>query len=153
MHRLYYHEAKDGFYFAAEAKAILAVCPETRTPDPRGMGEFISNGCVLENRSLFNGVHVLPGGSGWVFRNGSLEQKAAYFQPREWEELTTLDEESYYRELRDVFSRNLPRYFEGREPIGVSLTGGLDTRMIMAWHKGTPGSLPSYTYGSMFRDC
>src|SRR5205814_7422725 len=30
---------------------------------------------------------------------------------------------------------------------------GLDTRMIMAWHKASPGSLPCYTFGSMFRDC
>ena len=28
LHRLYYHEANDVFYFAAEAKAILAVRPE-----------------------------------------------------------------------------------------------------------------------------
>src|ERR1700733_9328043 len=31
MHRLYYHQSKDTFYFAAEAKAILAVCPELRS--------------------------------------------------------------------------------------------------------------------------
>ena len=30
MHRMYYHESADAFYFAAEAKAILAVCPELR---------------------------------------------------------------------------------------------------------------------------
>ena len=30
MHRLYYHESKAAFYFAAEAKAILAVRPELR---------------------------------------------------------------------------------------------------------------------------
>src|SRR3989442_14497514 len=35
----------------------------------------------------------------------------------------------------------------------MSLTGGLDTRMIMAWHKARPGSLPCYTFGGMFRDC
>ena len=29
MHRIYYHESKDAFYFATEAKAILAVCPES----------------------------------------------------------------------------------------------------------------------------
>src|SRR4029079_7176742 len=35
---------------------------------------------------------------------------------------------------------------------GVSLTGGLDTRVIMAWRKPAPASLPCYTFGSMFRD-
>src|SRR5258708_7568552 len=39
MHRLYYSEASDAFYFPAEAKPILAVRPELRPTDPRGLGE------------------------------------------------------------------------------------------------------------------
>ena len=35
----------------------------------------------------------------------------------------------------------------------MSLTGGLDTRMIMAWQKAEPASLPCYTFGGMLRDC
>src|ERR1039457_4186578 len=46
MHRLYYHESKDAFYFAAEAKAILAVRPELRSISPRSIGELVSCGCV-----------------------------------------------------------------------------------------------------------
>jgi asparagine synthase (glutamine-hydrolysing) len=152
MHRIYYHQSKEAFYFAAEAKAILAVRPELRRADPRGLGEFVACGCVLEGRSLFQGVHVLHGGAAWVFRHGSVERKGTYFQPREWEDQTLLEPEPYYREIQEVFSRNLPRYFESRERIGMSLTGGLDTRMIMAWQKSPPGSLPCYTFGGMFRD-
>ena len=153
MHRIYHYESKEGCYFAAEAKAILAVRPELRRANPRGLGEFVACGCVLENRTLFEGIHVLPPGSAWVFRSGMPERKRTYFQPQEWEEQVPLDPETYYNELREVFSRNLPRYFNGRERIGMSLTGGLDTRMIMAWHKSTPGSLPCYSFGGMFRDC
>jgi asparagine synthase (glutamine-hydrolysing) len=153
IHRLYYHESKDAFYFAAEAKAILAVRPELRTADPRGVGELVACGCVLEDRTIFKGIRLLPPASAWVFRNGTVEQKRAYFDPREWEEQTVLEPESYYRQLRDVFSRSLPRYFSGCERIAVSLTGGLDTRMIMAWHKPPAGSLPCYSFGGMYRDC
>jgi len=152
LQRLYYHEAPDTFYFAAEAKAILKVRPELRNIDPRGLGEFIVCGCVLENRSLFSGIHVMPPGSAWLFRGGRLEKKANYFEPQEWEKEEPLKPEEYYARLRDVFVRNLPRYFNGRERVGVSLTGGLDTRIIMAWHKAAPNSLPCYTYGSMYRD-
>src|SRR5260370_2015865 len=35
----------------------------------------------------------------------------------------------------------------------MSLSGGLDTRMIMAWHKPAPGSLPCYTFGGTYREC
>ena len=152
MHRIYYHESNEAFYFAAEAKAILAVRPETRRTSARGLGEFIACGCVLENRTLFEGIHVLPPASAWVCRNGSVERKGQYFDPAEWENQSPLDPEAYYRELREVFSRNLPRYFNGSEKIGVSLTGGLDTRMILAWWKAAPGSLPFYTFGGTYRD-
>ena len=153
MHRLYYHESKDAFYFAAEAKAILSVRPELRRINPEGLGEWIECGCVLENRTLFENLHVLPPASTWVFRNSFVERKTSYFQPREWEEQGTLPPEDFHREIRDVFSRNLPRYFSGREQVGMSLTGGLDTRMIMAWHKPAPGSLPCYTFGGTYREC
>ncbi len=153
MHRIYYHQSKEAFYFAAEAKAILKVRPELRKTDPRGIGEFIACGCVLENRTLFEGIQVLPPASAWIFRNATLEEKCAYFQARQWEEQTPLEPESYYRELRKVFAQNLPRYFRSRERIGMSLTGGLDTRMMMSWHKAPPGALPCYSFGGTYRDC
>ncbi len=153
MHRVYFHESQEAFYFAAEAKAILAVRPELRQLDARGLGEFVSCGCVMENRTLFQGVNVLPGASAWVFGKGCLEKKRAYFHPREWEDQPRLEPDAYYPQLREIFSRNLPRYFETPDRIGMSLTGGLDSRMIMAWRKAAPESLPCYTFGGMFRDC
>jgi asparagine synthase (glutamine-hydrolysing) len=151
-HRLYYHESKDGLYFAAEAKAILAVHPELKTIDSCGLGELVSCGAVLENRTLFAGIGVLPGGAKWVLRNGGAEGKDTYFQPHEWEQQPPLAPESYYATLRELFARNLPRYFAGREMIGMSLTGGLDTRMIMARQQAIARSLPCYTFAGIFRD-
>jgi asparagine synthase (glutamine-hydrolysing) len=152
LQRLYYHESQDAFYFAAEAKAILKVRPELRATDPRGLGEFIASGCVLEDRTLFPGIYLLPPGSAWSFRNGAIEAKNFYFEPKEWEEQEAFKPEEYYGHLRAAFVNNLPRYFNENERIGVSLTGGLDTRIIMAWHKAAPNSLPCYTFGSMYRD-
>jgi len=101
---------------------------------------------------VFEGVQVLPPGSAWTFRLGAPVQKGFYFQPREWEEQTPLEDAQYYEELKSVFTHNLPRYFEGRERIGMSLTGGFDTRMVMAWQRLPAGSLPCYTFGSSFRE-
>jgi len=153
MQRIYYHQSKEAFYFAAEAKAILAARPELRTADPRGLGELVACGSVLENRTIFNGINVLPPASAWVFRDGFMVRKGSYFQPREWEEQTPLDPETYYQELRRIFSKILPRYFNGHERVGMSLTGGLDSRMIMAWQKPAPGTLPCYSFGGTYGDC
>jgi len=152
LQRIYVHEAAEAFYFSAEAKSILTVRSELRRVDTRGLGEYIACGCILENRTIFQGIYALPPASAWSFRNGDLEKKTTYFEPREWEEQEPLDAEDYYSQLRDAFSSTLPRYFSGPEPIGVSLTGGLDTRIIMAWAKAPAGSLPCYTFGSMYRE-
>jgi asparagine synthase (glutamine-hydrolysing) len=153
MHRLYYHEADDAFYFAAEAKAILAVQPGLRGLEPRALGEFVACGSVLDDRTLFPGIRFLPPAAAWVVRNGCVEARRTYFQPGEWQDQPPLPAEAFYRELRETFTRNLPRYFAGGERIAMSLTGGLDTRMIMAWQRGAAGSLPCYTFGGMRRDC
>jgi asparagine synthase (glutamine-hydrolysing) len=95
MERLYFHQSKNAFYFTAEAKAILAVRPELRSLDQRGLGEFIACGAVLENRTLFESIEVLPPASAWTFENGSLQNKSNYFHPKEWEGQETLEPESY----------------------------------------------------------
>lgn len=152
LHRLYYHEAPDAFYFAAEAKAILAVAPATRRLDQKALGEFITCGCVLENRSLFDQVNVLPPGSAWVFHGRRLVSRGSYFDPRVWESQQPLDREGYLEEMRVTVAEAMPRYCRGRAPVAVALTGGLDTRLILAWAKAAPAALPGYTFGGTLRE-
>ena len=152
MHRLYFHESNDAFYFAAEAKSILAILPDLREIDPNGLADFVACGAVLENRTLFRGIDVLPQASAWIFRNAALKERRSYFAPSDWEALGELDNEQFYEDIHAVMKRNLQRYFAGEERIGMSLTGGLDTRMILACRKPVADSLPCYTFGSMMRE-
>src|SRR5687768_14417966 len=48
MERLYYHEGRDGFFFASEAKALLRVLPELRTFDDNGLAQFLAYGSTLD---------------------------------------------------------------------------------------------------------
>ena len=131
MHRVYYHESSDGFYFAAEAKAILAVRRELRRLDPRRWASWPPADVCSRIAACSTGFRP-PRRGQVVLRDGAAVHKASYFEPRQWESQAPLEPEDYYRELRDASAHNLPRYFGGREAIGVSLTGGLDTRLIMA---------------------
>jgi len=79
-----------------------------------------------------------------------VERKSSYFNPKEWEDQETLELEPYYQQLREMFSQSIPKYFGGDRPIGVSLTGGLDSRMIMAWLRTAPGSIPCYSSAECF---
>jgi asparagine synthase (glutamine-hydrolysing) len=153
MQRIFYYEDSNAFYFASEAKALLKVCPELREIDMKGLGEFLSCNSVLENRTLFKNIFLLPGASAWEFKpDGSLD-KGCYFNPDIWENQPWLEKEFFYGRLKDTFAKVLPRYFRTNQQIGISLTGGLDTRVIMANMKMPPGKYPCYTFGGMYRDC
>src|SRR3989339_6259 len=153
LHRIYYHESKDAFYFSSEAKSLLKVCPELRELDMKSLGEVFSFGCVLENRTLFSNIFLLSSGSVWTIQNGCVLRKTHYFKPDVWENQPSLDKEVFYKKLRETFVNILPRYFDTKNKIALSLTGGLDTRMILACMDVTPGELPCYTFGGMYHDC
>jgi asparagine synthase (glutamine-hydrolysing) len=149
--RLYYHEDEQGIYFSSEAKCLLKVLPACRAFNPVGLAEFYSCGCALQNRTLFAGISLLPCASAWTYSPDRAVERTLYFRPEEWESQPQLLEDEYDKQLRETWSRILPRYFRGS--VALSLTGGVDSRMILAWAPCLPGTLPCYTFGGMYRDC
>jgi asparagine synthase (glutamine-hydrolysing) len=151
--RICYYQQDGKFYFSSEAKSLLKVLPQLRSLDPKSLGEVFSCGSVLENRTLFSGISLLPGGSVWSFWKSRPPERGQYFEPRSWEELPTLDEPDYYQQLKETWQRVLPRYFPATEHTGLSLTGGVDSRMVLAWAPRATGELPCYTFSGRYRDC
>jgi len=145
IERIYVHEAGDAFYFASEAKALLRVLPELRALDDGSVAQFLAFGCTPGWRTLFRGISLLEGGSLWVFDNGAT-RKGRYFVPSEWESQPGMDAEAFETEFQHTFSKILPRYFGAGSPVGISLTGGLDTRMIMACLPRSAGRPVCYTF-------
>src|SRR6266513_1765794 len=121
INRIYYHEDASGFYFSSEAKSLLKILPATRQLDLRSLGEVLCCEAVLENRSLFSGISLLPGGSSWVFSRGEPVKKKTYFKQEAWENQPALRESDCYENLKETWTRVLPRYFRGNQPVGLSL--------------------------------
>jgi asparagine synthase (glutamine-hydrolysing) len=153
LQRIYYHEHPTGLYFSSEAKSLLKVLPDLRKIDYNSLAETFSCGCVLENRTLFSNINLLPGGSLWTFNGFNKVKKDKYFSPEVWEKQSILSAKEYNDELKQRFVRILPKYFRSKVQIGMSLTGGLDGRLMMAWTNHQPNSLPCYTFNGTYRDC
>jgi asparagine synthase (glutamine-hydrolysing) len=97
-------------------------------------------------------VSLIPPATAWEFAKKGGERKLQYFQREAWEQQPRLSEPEFYEKLKATFSRVLPRYFAGEGSVGIALTGGLDSRMIMAWNACQPNTLPCYTFGGTYRD-
>ncbi len=146
IERIYVHERGGAVYFASEAKALLSVFPELRSFDDEGLAQYLAFGCTMGDRTLFRGIDLLPGASRWRFGPQGLESKSRYFTPSQWETQEPLTEQQYEAELGETFQRILPRYTEHGESVGISLTGGLDTRMVMACLPDSDTPHPCYTF-------
>src|SRR5439155_9142833 len=75
MSRVYFNEGKDEFIFASEAKSLLRVRPALRMIEGGALAQYLRFNCVMENRTLFKGISLLPAGSSWIFENDVVPRK------------------------------------------------------------------------------
>jgi asparagine synthase (glutamine-hydrolysing) len=153
--KIYYnHDDETGvFYFASEAKAILRVLAGTREFDRRGLAEFLRFGCTFNERTLYSGLSRLPPASVWEFSpRNSTPRKSTYFSPTDWQTNPSLTSQAVQTDFLEIFTRVLPEYSDTPGGCALSLTGGWDTRMILAAKEFQPGSLPCYTFAGFSGD-
>ncbi len=147
MRRVYYHQDREVLLLGSEAKPLLTIKPELRQLDLQSLGELISCNCVLEGRTVFQGISQLPGGVVWSWMDKVGPTKDVYFKPNDWENLAEMEESEFYASLKETVLKVIPRYFQETGRVGMSLTGGLDSRMMMACLNPAPGTVACYTFG------
>jgi asparagine synthase (glutamine-hydrolysing) len=148
--RIFVHAAGSRTYFASEAKAILAVAPRTREFDMVGLAQLFGCGCTLGARSLFRDIEVLAPASVLSFEAEDRVSRGTYFSPQELEASPRVAENEYAEGFAAAFARAASGAHLGGS-VGVSVTGGLDSRMVMAALDVPPRSIRCYTFGSMYR--
>lgn len=132
LERIYYHETPDSLFFASEAKALLRVVPPLRAFDDEGVAQFLGYGCTFGDRTLFRGVALAGGGVNWSLCAAAGVRKGRYFSPRQWETLPGLTDRQFDEEFLALAPRVFPKYARHCSRLGVSLTGGFDSRIVMA---------------------
>jgi len=151
MEKLFFGKADGEWLFSSEAKALTAWREELRAPDFDALGEFFVYGHPIGGRTFQKNVSLVPGGSKWVIKKAETFLKESYFDPRLWEEQEEVDRGQFLGQLNEKFRAILPRYLKGEKPLGMSLTGGLDSRIILA-NIGIPlDEIRFYTFGNNVR--
>lgn len=151
VERLFLHTKNDRVYFSSEAKAILAIAPSASSPDLVGLTEWLSSGCTLGGRSLFQDVEVVTGGTALVFKAGQAPRPTRFFDRAQLEQLPSLTENQFVDEFTDSLGAAANAAINRSPQAALSLTGGLDSRLVLASLDAAPQSVPCYTFGSMYR--
>jgi len=147
--RIFLHVSGSRLFFSSEAKAILSVVPATRAFDAIGLAELMACGCTLGVHSLFRDIEVLDGGTALVVDGPDIKRQR-YFDHTRLESLEQVSGPEFVEGFTESLRRAANRALK-TATAAVSLTGGLDSRMIMASLDAPPGQAPCYTFGSMYR--
>ena len=146
---LHYAATAAGLLFASEPKALLATGVVDRTPDGVGLADYLRTGYVAAPRSAFAQVaKLVPGTRLVVERDGA--RGAPYWQvaPLLAEPPLPLDLDTAARALRVELRRAVEAALASDVPLGVFLSGGLDSTAVAAIVRAAIGpGLDTFTLG------
>ena len=144
---LYYAEADGALVFGSEIKSILAYLPETPGVDLLALNEYFSFQNTFSNRTLFEGIRLLPPGNTLTvnMRAGKVRRRR-YWDFNFHEEMDEPEEEIQHR-LASLIREAVVRQCVSDVPIGSYLSGGMDSGTITALTAQQFGRIFTFTGG------
>ncbi len=145
---LYYAFAGNTLMFGSEVKALLAHPSIRAGLDQAGLLEYLTFQNFFTDRTLFEGVRMLPAGTYLVAGVG----KARMAPQRYWdfnfrEPQESIDEAEYLEELDRLFRQAVKRQLVSDVELGTYLSGGLDSGSITALASKEIPYIKSFTCG------
>src|SRR5262249_33254531 len=125
---LYYWNWPDhGIVFASELKAFLALPMFRQSADRRAIGQFLEFGYTFENeRTILKGVHKIPPGHFLCVRRNEKPKLERYFCPEAASD-PTVRSSDVEEELHDTLAEVAAQHLIADVPVGLLLSGGLDS--------------------------
>ncbi len=155
---LFYARTDSGsFVFGSEIKAVLCVPGVERRPNMGAVRQALRFRAVYGEQTLYEGIaQVPPGGVLRLTRAGtstgrfiSIVDRASALMP----ELSGLSDAKLVERGRDLFRESVRERLVSDVPVGVFLSGGLDSSLLtaeMARHRGPDDPVSSFSVG--FKD-
>ena len=149
----FFYTARPGFFaFASELSALISHPAVDRTIDPRALQKFFAHGYIPAPNALYRGTRKLPGGCSLTLDLGDFSVR----ERRYWRFAIDADEHApadriadLAEELRALLDRAVARRLVSDVPLGIFLSGGIDSSIVLALaarHRA-PASLDTFTIG------
>ena len=144
---IYYYHNGDRFLFASEIKAILEDTQVERKVNYQALYEYLGFEFVPSPQTMFDGIHKLPAGHYLLLENNQVRVQQYWdLSLAQDESLTSFDEA--VEKMREHLDFAVKSHLVSDVPLGVFLSGGLDSSCIVAlMRKHLSGSLKTFTIG------
>lgn len=129
---LYFARQGSSLLFASEIRAILASGLVSRRIDPVGATGYLMLGSVPDECTIVAGVQSFPPAHVARWRNGQLSFHRYWNHRDELLNAEPLPEDEIAEGLRETLKDAVRRQLISDAPIGIFLSGGLDSSMLAA---------------------
>jgi len=128
---LYYGTFGNTFIFASEIKSMLKHPAVRKEIDVQGMLKYFAYDYIPNPHTIFKGIHKLePGFFAVVSKEGF--KKKEYWNIKFDESCTKKTTEDYEKTFRDLLRGAVKKRLISDVPLGVFLSGGLDSSCVVA---------------------
>ncbi len=145
---LFYRVADGAIYFGSELKALLANPDLPRRIDPEALDTYLMLGYVPGDRCILAGYQKLPAAHALSFdlRTGSCRVWRYWSLPA-FDPLETIDESALVSELDSLLQDAVRRQLQADVPVGVLLSGGVDSSLVTAMAVRMSAEVHTYSIG------
>ncbi len=143
---LYYALRGERLYFASELKALRLAAGLCGDLDPLAVDYYFTYLYIPAPLTVYKGVKKLEPATALVFRNGLAALKKYWTLAPSAE--SGRPEEYYLENIRDLLSRSVKEQLVSDVPLGLLLSGGMDSAAILAFMAEHGGSgIKTFTAG------
>src|SRR5262245_32566622 len=150
---IYYRDADGQLTFASEVRAVIAGDSSAPDVDPLALNLFLKYRYTPSPLTVFKGVRKLAPGTLLRVENGTCTEERWYsYTPVPFERQPS--DEDAARELLSLYRAAVGRHLLSDVPVGIFLSGGLDSALLLALMNEHGGPWRAYTigYGETFED-
>jgi len=144
---LYYHLGDNELVFASEIKSILAYLPEKPKVDLPALNEYFSFQNVLSDRTLFEGIRLLPPAHILEIHSPSGETRSRQYWDFDFTQRSDVSGDELRDRLLCLIQQAVQRQCVSDVPIGSYLSGGMDSGSITAIAAKHLGRICTFTGG------
>ncbi|MBN1592841.1 MAG: asparagine synthase (glutamine-hydrolyzing) [Candidatus Coatesbacteria bacterium] len=128
---LFYAQREGGLAFASEAKSIICAPTFSRAINPQAMHDYFSFDYIPGEQTIFEGISKVAPGSVLVLENQTC--RSSRYWDLEFRPDTKVKSISFYSErVRELLAASVRRRLMSEVPLGVLLSGGMDSSAITA---------------------
>jgi asparagine synthase (glutamine-hydrolysing) len=145
---LYYRHAEQTLYFASELKALLAMPGLPRRMSLRGLDAYLAYGFVPGDLCLLEGYQKLPPGHALRYSVATDRLNVfSYWELPEPSDPNRVVEADLEQELEALLTDAVNRQLVADVPVGILLSGGVDSSIIAALAARVRGKVQTFTVG------